>query len=157
MLREFSHEHRNILRRRLAHVGERPNAADRVDVLAFAAGAARSGGGWGVLPYSGHALFLTYVLLTGPGRGFRTVAVMLLVTTTWFKLALWNDPYSWSLGITIGVMLAAIRGYAAARAKSRVASATSDPPLGASTPSSRMHVGGHECSSAVLDGDASRP
>ena len=76
------------LRRRLASVGQRPNAADRIDVLAFVAGAARSGGGWGVLPYSGHTLFLTYVLLAGPGRGFRAVAVMLLATTTWFKLAL---------------------------------------------------------------------
>ncbi len=104
------------LRRRLASVGEHPNAADRVDLFAFAAGAARSGGGFGVLPYSGHTLFLTYVVLTGPGRGFRAVAVMLLATTTWFKLALWNDPYSWSLGITIGAVLAAVRTYAAARA-----------------------------------------
>jgi hypothetical protein len=103
------------LRRRLASLGERPHAADRVDVLAFAAGALRSGGGWGVLPYSGHTLFLTYVLLTGPGRSFRGVAAMLLATTTWFKLALWNDPYSWVLGITIGALLVAVRVYAAAR------------------------------------------
>lgn len=99
------------LRRRLAGVGERPSAADRVDVLAFAAGAARSGGGWGVLPYSGHMLFLTYVLLTGPGRGFRLVATVLLATTTWFKLALWDDPYSWALGIAIGGVLVAVRTY----------------------------------------------
>ena len=103
------------LRRRLAAVRERPQLADRVDVAAFAAGAVRSGGGWGVLPYSGHTLFLTYVLLTGPGRGFRVVAIVLLATTTWFKLALWDDPYSWALGITIGALLAAVRRYADAR------------------------------------------
>ena len=108
------------LRRRLASIGERPDAADCVDVLTFAAGAARSGGGWGVLPYSGHTLFLTYVLLTGPGRGFRAVAVILLGTTTWFKLVLWDDPYSWALGIAIGAMLSAIRRYVAGRAKRRI-------------------------------------
>lgn len=100
------------LRRRLSMVGERPNTADRVDVIAFAAGALRIGGGWGVLPYSGHTLFLTYVLATGPGRGFRIVAAILLTTTTWFKLALWHDPYSWALGIAIGGVLAAVRRYA---------------------------------------------
>ena len=97
------------LRHCLARVGERPRRADRVDVLAFTAGAARTGGGWGVLPYSGHTLFLTYLLLTGPGRAFRVVAAVLLATTTWFKLALWDDPISWALGIAIGAVLAAVR------------------------------------------------
>jgi hypothetical protein len=86
-------------------------------VLAFVAGAIRSGGGFGVLPYSGHTLFLTYVLLTGPGRGFRVVAATLLATTTWFKLALWHDPQSWALGIAIGAVLVAVRTYANARAR----------------------------------------
>lgn len=100
------------LRRRLTNVGEHPRAADRVDLLAFVAGALRTGGGWGILPYSGHTLFLTYLLLTGPGRAFRIVASVLLATTTWFKLALWGDPYSWAFGIAVGAMLAAVRQYA---------------------------------------------
>jgi len=103
------------LRRRLAAIGERPRAIDRVDLIAFAAGAARGVGGGVVLPWSGHTLFLTYVLLTGPGRRYRIVAALLLATTTWFKLALWNDPYTWGLGITIGAVLAAVRTRAVRR------------------------------------------
>jgi len=100
------------LRRRLAAIGERPGATAWLDLVAFAASAARGVGAGLVLPWSGHTLFLTYVLLAGPGRAFRVIAAILLATATWFKLAFWKDPYTWGLGIAIGVVLAAARRHA---------------------------------------------
>jgi hypothetical protein len=86
-----------------------------------------------VLPYSGHTLFLTYVLLTGPGRGFRAIAAVLLATTTWFKLALWDDPYSWALGIAIGAVLVALRRYAGARERRAQDDRDGPPRVGLTT------------------------
>ncbi len=80
-----------------------------VDGLAFVAGAIRAGGGWGILPYSGHMLFLTFVALTTDDRRFRWTAVALLAITSWFKLMLWHDWRSWSLGVVLGAAFVVAR------------------------------------------------
>ena len=80
-----------------------------LDALAFAAGALRIAGGWGVLPYSGHMLFLSYAVASPGPRSLRLGALALVAVTTWFKLALWHDLRSWSLGLAIGLGLAALR------------------------------------------------
>ena len=58
------------------------------------------------LPFSGHTLFLTYSGIVTPHRGYRILALLLMLETTVFKLWLWQDPRSWSLGIAAGVVLA---------------------------------------------------
>src|SRR4051812_5219786 len=55
-------------RDRLARLDRTPQAATVVDAIAFLAGAFRSAGGWGVLPYSGHMLFLAYAVATPGSR-----------------------------------------------------------------------------------------
>ena len=51
-----------------------------------------------ILPFSGHMLFLTYTGITTPQRWYRWLALVLILETTVFKLWLWRDRYSWSLG-----------------------------------------------------------
>lgn len=58
------------------------------------------------LPFSGHTLFLTYSGIVTPHRGYRVLALLLMLETTVFKLWLWQDPKSWSLGIAAGILLA---------------------------------------------------
>lgn len=91
------------LRGRL-HVAGRTRALDAaVTVLAFA----RFVSG-GLLPFSGHMLFLTYSALTPPvTRGYRLLALALLIETTIFKLWIWRDPRSWALGLVLGLLAAA--------------------------------------------------
>jgi hypothetical protein len=93
----------------LASVGSLPTRVLIIDALAFAAAGIRVAGGWGVIPYSGHVLFLTFVLLSTSDRRFRWSAIALLAVATWFKVALWNDWRSWSLGLMLGVLLAIAR------------------------------------------------
>jgi hypothetical protein len=57
-----------------------------------------------LFPFSGHMLFLTYSALTIQHRGYRFLAVVLLLETTWFKLWLWRDPYTWLLGLVLGLL-----------------------------------------------------
>ena len=99
----------------LSSVGSAPARVLMIDALAFAAGGIRVAGGWGVIPYSGHVLFLTFVLLSTSDRVFRWSAIALLVVATWFKLALWNDWRSWSLGLMLGMLLAIARRVAVGR------------------------------------------
>ena len=81
-------------------------------VLAFA----RMVGGE-VLPYSGHMLFLVYSLLAAPvSARYRLLALALLAETTVFKLWLWRDPRSWTLGLILG-LAAAFVGWASTRAR----------------------------------------
>ena len=96
-------------RDRLARLDRSATSATLVDAIAFLAGALRSAGGWGVLPYSGHMLFLSYAVATPGARVLRVVAAALFVMTSVFKLLLWNDATSWSLGIAAGLTLAALR------------------------------------------------
>jgi len=60
----------------------------------------------GVLPFSGHTLFLTYSGLTTRDAWYRWLAAALVVETTVFKLWLWRDASSWALGIALGLLAA---------------------------------------------------
>jgi hypothetical protein len=102
-------------RDRLARVGRKASPPLVVDAIAFVAGALRAAGGWGVLPYSGHMLFLGYAAAAPGSRWLRLVALCLIAMTSWFKLVLWHDPRSWALGITAGLALAGLRAILARR------------------------------------------
>ena len=100
-------------RDRLASVDRAAPTLLAIDAFAFAAGALRAAGGWGVLPYSGHLLFLSYAIATPGPRSLRLLALGLVAMTSWFKLALWHDVRSWSLGLASGLVLAALRAIVA--------------------------------------------
>lgn len=102
------------IRQRLARIDQVPPFLLLMDAFAFAAGALRVGGGWGLLPYSGHMLFLSYAVATPGSRALRLIALGLVLMTTWFKLALWHDPRSWTLGLALGLALAGLRTLLAA-------------------------------------------
>ena len=57
------------------------------------------------LPFSGHLTLLTYAILASEMRSLRWIAVGLWIHATIFKLAVWHDPLTWSLGIGIGFLL----------------------------------------------------
>jgi hypothetical protein len=97
------------LRERLARIGQIALPVFATDAFVFAAGALRAAGGWGVLPYSGHMLFLSYAVATPGPRSLRLIALVLIAMTSWFKLVLWHDLRSWSLGLAIGLGLAGLR------------------------------------------------
>jgi hypothetical protein len=94
------------VRLRLGNIHGQASAAIAVDAIVLAAGSLRVFGGWGVFPYSGHMLFLTYALLVTPVLWFRSISLGLLVMTSYFKLALWHDARSWGLGLVLGLGLA---------------------------------------------------
>jgi hypothetical protein len=78
------------------------------DVSAFVLGGLRVFGGWGVLPHSGHMLFLTYAVATTADLRFRAWAALLLVITTSYKLGLRHDWWSWSWGLGLGALAAVV-------------------------------------------------
>lgn len=80
-----------------------------LDALVFAAAAVRASGGWGLLPWSGHMLILGYAAVAPGSRHLRLVAIVLMVMTTLFKLVLWSDVRSWSVGLALGLALATWR------------------------------------------------
>jgi len=102
-------------RDRLARIERDVTTVLAIDALAFAAGALRIAGGWGVLPYSGHMLFLTYAVATPSTRWLRLIALGLIGMTSYFKLVLWHDARTWSLGLAAGLALAALRTLTARR------------------------------------------
>jgi hypothetical protein len=59
---------------------------------------------------SGHALFLTYALVTTQTRVARWTAALVLLQVAYFKLAIWHD---WTLfgGIALGLLVAALDRY----------------------------------------------
>lgn len=61
----------------------------------------------GALPFSGHMLFFTYSLIVTPSALYRTIALAIIAETTWFKLIVWDDPTSWSMGLAMGIILGA--------------------------------------------------
>lgn len=92
---------------RVDEVAATPAPALAVDALAVVLGAVRFVGP--VVPFSGHMLFFAYSALTTSSASYRWLALALAAETTWFKLVLWRDVQSWSLGIAAGVALAATR------------------------------------------------
>ena len=61
------------------------------------------------LPASGHALFLSYSLLTVASYPFRIASGVLLALTIMLKLS-WGDYYSWTCGLLLGVPCAIFYG-----------------------------------------------
>jgi hypothetical protein len=102
-------------RDRLAHIDQVAPVLSAVDAFAFAAGALRAAGGWGILPYSGHMLFLSYAAAAPGPRPLRVIALALIAMTSYFKLVLWHDARTWSLGLVAGLTLAALRAILARR------------------------------------------
>lgn len=69
------------------------------------------------LPFSGHMLFLVYSLLTTRSAAYRWVAAVLVLETTVFKLVVWGDWYTWSIGVICACVLAFFYGRWAAQYK----------------------------------------
>ncbi len=72
----------------------------------------------GLLPFSGHMLFFTYSL-AARSRLYRVAALAILLETTWFKLVIWRDPLSWSVGLALGALALIVRWSIARRAHRR--------------------------------------
>lgn len=92
---------------RLDELGRTGAGARAVDGAAVVLGAARFAGA--PVPFSGHMLFFAYSALTTRSAPYRLLVLVLALETTWFKLVLWRDLASWSLGIAAGAVLAAVR------------------------------------------------
>jgi hypothetical protein len=90
------------VRQRLIGYEQRDAAVHAIDAVVFALAVARFGVGE-MLPFSGHMLFLTYTGITVRASGYRWLVALLLIETTIFKLVLWRDPASWSIGLALGV------------------------------------------------------
>lgn len=91
-------------------VGELPRtqpSALAVDGIAIVLGAVRFAGG--PVPFSGHMLFFAYSALTTRSVPYRLFVLALAAEATWYKLVVWDDFASWSLGIAAGALLAGIR------------------------------------------------
>ena len=89
------------LRLRLRKIETLPRSVVWLDAVVFALGAVRSVM-IGILPYSGHTLFITYAVAATPERGFRALAALLWIGTTAVKLWVWDDPVSWAWGLGLG-------------------------------------------------------
>lgn len=59
------------------------------------------------VPSSGHALLMSYSLLTIPNRLYRAAAAAALLLTIALKLT-WGDGRSWFYGIALGGLFGAI-------------------------------------------------
>jgi hypothetical protein len=57
-----------------------------------------------VFPFSGHMLFFVYALLTARERWYRILCTLLILETTWFKLYIWNDWRTWTMGTVAGLL-----------------------------------------------------
>ena len=77
-----------------------------VDGAVSLLGAVRMTGSF--LPFSGHTLFYLYSLLTTRTAWYRVLAALLLIETAYFKLLLWSDPRSFTLGIVLALAFAAL-------------------------------------------------
>lgn len=84
--------------------GRMPARTTAIDALAVVLGAVRFAGA--PVPFSGHMLF-AYSAPTTRSTPYRLLVLLLAAETTWFKLVLWSDFASWSLGLVLGAALAA--------------------------------------------------
>lgn len=92
-----------------ARLAELPGLSTRnvaLDALAFTISATRSVPVVTLIPLSGHALFLSYTALTTRDRRYAALAFAGLAGTTYLKLVEWRDPYTWSIGLALGLGLA---------------------------------------------------
>jgi hypothetical protein len=63
-----------------------------------------------LIPPSGHALFLTYSLLTVSNKYYRIAALVMLFVTIALKIS-WGDYESWSYGIPLGAVSGIVWGW----------------------------------------------
>ena len=77
-----------------------------LDALAIALSSLRVLPFAGLLPYSGHTLFLSYAFFATVSLAFRSVVGAYLLWVTFIKLGVYHDPISWGVGIIIGACLA---------------------------------------------------
>jgi hypothetical protein len=97
------------LRLRLSQLEGLTDGVLLLEVVVFLVGGLRVFGGWGVLPYSGHMLFLTYAVWATDRLGFRVALAGLLILTTVYKLGLSHDPRSWGWGLGLGLLAIGVR------------------------------------------------
>jgi hypothetical protein len=93
---------------RLARLETLPDGALALDAGVFGAAALRTFGGFGVIPWSGHLLFLTYSFATTADRRYRALAALLWLVATITKLRYRDDPGAWALGCLLGLALATL-------------------------------------------------
>lgn len=103
------------LRLRLRKIETLPRSIVWLDAVVFALGAVRTVT-IGILPYSGHTLFLTYAVAATPERGFRALVALLWLGTTAVKLWVWDDPVSWAWGLGIGAAASSLYVWLSRRA-----------------------------------------
>lgn len=60
----------------------------------------------GLLPFSGHMLFLTYSAIATTSFRYRVLAAVLIAETTFFKFWIWKDWRSWLIGLALGIIAA---------------------------------------------------
>ncbi|MBB4639663.1 hypothetical protein [Longimicrobium terrae] len=94
-------------RLRLREPGPHSRGALAVDAAAVIAAALRLLSP--AVPWSGHMVFYTYSAFTTRSLPYALLMLVLAGSATWFKLVLWDDPWSWGLGIVLGLFLAARR------------------------------------------------
>jgi hypothetical protein len=90
-----------------------------IDVLVIGIALARSAGH---VPFvSGHALFVTYALLSTRSRVARVSAAIVMIQVLFLKLFLWHDVVSLAGGIVLGSVTAGVsRWYVAKISESRL-------------------------------------
>jgi len=57
---------------------------------------------------SGHALFLSYAVLTSRTRITRFAAMVVLLETLWLKLIVWHDSATLGFGLVLGLCFALV-------------------------------------------------
>ncbi len=107
------------LRLRLRKIETTPRARTWLDAAVFVLAALRVPP-IGILPFSGHMLFLTYAVAETPERGMRALAALLLLGTTAFKLWIWRDSWSWGWGLGMGIAAALLHAWLAAQGRRRI-------------------------------------
>jgi hypothetical protein len=80
-----------------------------LDVVVVAIAGSRFFGA--AIPPSGHALFLTYSLITTANRYYRMAAAVMLIITIALKVS-WGDYNSWFYGLLAGVISGSLWVYA---------------------------------------------
>ena len=64
---------------------------------------------------SGHALFLSYAVLTCRTHITRFAAILVLLETVWLKLIVWHEPASLGSGVALGLCFALVNRWLRSR------------------------------------------